>query len=253
MGRAVTAETRPGERPRPSLAVAMYHRWRSLLFVHWAVDVDAVRPLLPPELDVDTFDGKAWLGLVPFTMPYVRVRGLPRLPGTASFHETNVRTYVRHRGGEPGVWFFSLDAASPLAVVGARAASPLLYHRAAITCERRGDDVDYRLARAWPGPVPAAMEIRYTIDASANASARVAAPGSLEEFLVERYSLYAKRRGPLVRVRVLHRPYPLESARVTHLNESLTRAAGIELAGRAPDSVLYSGGVDVEIFRPELL
>ena len=230
----------------------MYHRWRSLLFLHWAVPVDVLRPLVPSSLAIDTFEGRAYVGLVPFTMPYVRPRGMPQVPGAASFHETNVRTYVRPSGGgEPGVWFFSLDAASALAVAATRTLSPLLYFRADIALERKGDDVTYTLARKWPPPLPAAMSLRYTVDGARGE--RTAAPASLDEFLVERYALYAKRGAtPLVRMRVFHRPYPLEDARVTALEQTLTNAAGIDVNGRAPDSVLYSPGVDVEIFRPEL-
>src|SRR5687768_2328582 len=101
---------------RPDGSPAMYQRWRTLSFLHWKVSAAELAPLLPPGLEVDTFEGDAWVGLVPFTMRGVRPRFLPPAPGLSAFHETNARTYVHQRGSAPGVWFFSLDAASRVAV-----------------------------------------------------------------------------------------------------------------------------------------
>jgi uncharacterized protein YqjF (DUF2071 family) len=223
-------------------------RWRDLLFVHWPVPADRLRALLPAALALDTFEGVAYLGLVPFAMKDVRpLRGLPPLPTAAAFPETNLRTYVRHQG-EPGVWFFSLDAASTLAVAGARLRFGLPYFRADMELVRAGESVRYRSHRRWPGPRPATLELQYTVGAPLGP----ARPGTREHFLVERYVLFAQRRGALVRGQVRHSPYPLRQAQVGALVETLTSAAGLTHDdGRPPD--LYSEGVDVDIFAPAVV
>ena len=121
-------------------------RWRGLLFAHWPVDADVLRPLVPAGLEIDTFEGRAYLGIVPFGMEDVAPRGLPALPGVSAFPEVNVRTYVRH-GELGGIWFLSLDAASRLAVEGARAAFHLPYFHASMSMQRRGPDVIYHSER----------------------------------------------------------------------------------------------------------
>ena len=125
------------DRPR---AWVMAMRWHDLLFAHWPIPAERLRALVPPQLELDTFAGSAWLGIVPFRMSRVRLRGLPPLPGAAAFPELNVRTYVRHRGERPGVWFFSLDADQPLAVEGARRLFHLNYQWAEMSSTRAGED-----------------------------------------------------------------------------------------------------------------
>ena len=117
---------------RPSGTPVMKQTWSELLFLHWPVSVDDLRQLVPAALDIDTFEGRAWVGLVPFTVTGARVSFLPPVPFVSAFHEVNVRTYVRHRGGDPGVWFFSLDASNRLAVTAARQLYKLPYHHARI-------------------------------------------------------------------------------------------------------------------------
>ncbi|MFI4916153.1 MAG: YqjF family protein, partial [Phycisphaerales bacterium JB060] len=116
--------------------------WSRLLFMHWPVPIDVLRPHVPPMLDIDTFDGSAWLGVVPFTMTGVRARWTPALPGPGAFHELNVRTYVTHRD-KPGVWFFSLDAARRLAVEVARSTFRLAYFTARMSLEEHDGRIEY--------------------------------------------------------------------------------------------------------------
>ncbi len=224
-------------------------RWRKLLFVHWEVAIETLRPLVPAPLAIDTFEGKAYLGLIPFDIPEIRpLRALPPIPTAARFLETNLRTYVV-LDGQPGVWFFSLDAGSTLAVLGARATFGLPYFRARLTRQEDGRETHYTSRRLWPtGPASAtaALDLRYQVGDPIGP----AIPGTLASFLVERYTLYA--RHPLLgllRGQVRHPPYPLRQVTVGHLHESLTAAAGIDTLGpRAPD--LFSDGVDVDIAPP---
>jgi uncharacterized protein YqjF (DUF2071 family) len=231
----------------------MRQEWRHLLFLHWRAEPRALERLLPEGLEVDTFEGAAWIGLVPFTIRPTRppVVSLPLLP---SFHEVNLRTYVRRRGGDPGVFFFSLDAASRLAVVGARTWYRLPYHfaRMRMTFEdahSTGGEfrIRYESSRLWPGPVPARCALRYGPLPGAPDQARAA---TLDHFLVERYLLYAVSRGRLRRARVAHVPYPLRRAAFDSLDETLSAAAG--LPGPAGDLLAhYSPGVSVDILAPE--
>jgi uncharacterized protein YqjF (DUF2071 family) len=226
-----------------------FQRWRSLLFVHWEVPLDSLRPLVPAALEIDTFAGRAFVGVVAFDIPELRpVKALPPPPGARRFLETNVRTYVRHHG-QPGVWFFSLDAASTLAVLGARASFGLPYFKAAMRWQRDGDHVRYHSERRWPAPRPATLDLEYEISAPLGP----AAPGTLEHFLVERYVLFA--RHPLlglVEGRVHHPPYPLRRARVHRIQQSLLAAAGIATTGeRTAD--WFSDGVDVDVSPPRPL
>lgn len=233
-----------------------YQRWHDLLFIHWRVSVEEVRRLIPPQLTVDTFDGSAWVGLVPFRMSGVRPRWCPPVPGASAFPETNLRTYVHHEGANPGVWFFSLDAASSLAVRAARLVFSLPYFRARMTAVRHGRDVRYTGTRQWPEPSAAGYDIAAVIDEPASAAGTLppdgrAAVGTLEHFLIERYLLYTTRPGGrLMRGQVHHRPYPLRAARLTDLRETLRPAHGIPPTGDVAH-IIFSDGVQVEIFSLE--
>lgn len=244
---------------RPSGRAAGAQRWRSLSFLHWDVPADVLRPLLPARLTLDTFEGRAYVGLVPFTMRDVRpLSWAPGVPGARHFHETNVRTYVHLDGKAPGVWFFSLDAASALAVFAARTFWHLPYHRAdmalslegptasdsvGLPCATTGTRVVYRSTRTGPPPLPAQLDAHTDVGESLGA----AEPGSLRYFLAERYVLYAERGGTLLSGRVHHAPYPLHAASVTLTEESLLAAGGIPTTG-ARTEALFSPGVDVEVF-----
>jgi uncharacterized protein len=227
---------------RPAARAAGYQRWRSLAFVHWRVPAAALRPLVPAALTLDTFDGDAFVGVVPFTMRGVRPWWAPPLPGLSYFHETNVRTYVHRDGADPGVWFFSLDAANRIAVAIARRFWHLPYHHATMALACGDREVRYASARRRRG-----AHFRATcLPRGEPAAAR---PGSLEHFLAERYFLYAQRRdGALRRGQVHHAPYPLQPAELLDWDESLLAAAGIARPAEPP-LVHAAAGVDVEIFR----
>ncbi len=201
---------------------------------------------MPADLEIDTFEGRAYVGLVAFGMREVRPsRFLPPLPTARDFEETNVRTYVHAGGRDPGVWFFSLDASSALAVLGARAFYHLPYWRARMAMhEQDGGRVRYECDRQWAGPGEASLEVSYEVGEP------LAAPGdgSFEHFLVERYYLYAQTpRGALLRGQVHHRPYPVRRARVLEMRESLLAASGIARPEERA-SELWSEGVDVEVY-----
>jgi uncharacterized protein YqjF (DUF2071 family) len=240
---------------RPPGRAIGYQVWTHLLFVHWRVPAELVRPLIPEELTLDTWDGSAWMGLVPFDMSGVRPWWFPAVPGVSHFLETNVRTYVHFHGRDPGVWFFSLEASNSLAVRIARWRWHLPYYRAAMTLDRRGESIDYRSRRLWPGPPGAGCGIRAEIGpllgqdvADRVLSAGRAIPGTLEHFLVERYILYAtSARGELYWGRVYHTPYPIREARLTEFEDTLVPAAGITPAG-PPCHIAFSAGVSVQIF-----
>ena len=183
--------------------------WERLAFLHWPLAPRALEGLLPPELELETFDGDAFLGVVPFRMANVRGRVAPTLPGTGVFPELNVRTYVT-AGGKPGVWFFSLDATSKLSVRLARLGFALPYFDARMSIEEDGDEVRYCHERTHRGAWPASFAGRYR----PTGPALDVAPGSLEHFLTERYCLYAARGGRLLRADVAHPPWELRPAEV---------------------------------------
>ncbi len=226
----------------------MYQEWRHLLFLHWEVPAGPLQALLPPGLDLDTFDGRAYVGLIPFTMNGIRPRFLPSVPWLSNFHETNVRTYVHCGGRDPGVWFFSLDAANPIAVAIARSTFGLPYFHARMSVDlgvptEFGPSPTYVSERLHSGPQPAASEVRARVIGPASG----AEPGSLEHFLVERYLLYSVRRGRLWRGQVHHNPYPIQATEVDSLRETLLAASGIDRPDVAPIAQ-YVSGVRVEVF-----
>jgi uncharacterized protein YqjF (DUF2071 family) len=239
---------RIGPTLRPTGRVVQRPGWHELSFLHWRVPVAALRPLVPAALEIDTFEGDAFIGLVPFTMTKVRPWWAPPLPGINNFHETNVRTYVHHQGARPGVWFFSLDAASLLAVIAARVIWRLPYHHARMTLEKSDGEIRYASERKWPGPLPGTCRVRVR-PLGEPAAAR---PGTLEHFLAERYLLYTMGRGGrLQRGAVHHAPYPLQPAEILECDETLIAAAGIARPDGPPPIAHYASGVTVEIFGLE--
>ena len=229
---------------RPDQAVRGYQKWRSLLFLHWAVPIDALQRLLPPGLTVDTFDGRAYLGVLPFTMRGVRPRFAPAFAPVSNFRELNVRTYVHRDGRDPGIWFFSLEAANRLAVILARTFWHLPYRHARMSMAHEGDEIRYSSERRWPGPLPATFRARWRIGESLG----VSEAGSFEFFLVERYILYADLGARGLRIgRVHHQPYPLQRAELLELEQNLLAACSLPASSGAPH-VLFSPGVDVEVF-----
>lgn len=215
--------------------------WVDLLFAHWRLDTATVRSTLPPGLELDTFQGAAWLGVVPFRMENVGPRGMPWLPWVSQFAELNVRTYVRGPDGKPGVWFYSLDAANPLAVAGARIGFHLPYFDARMTCERDGDWVVYDSKRVHTGFPAGEFRGRYRSDGEPYLAAR----GTLEHWLTERYCLYAadaKQR--LFRGEIQHAPWPLRKARAEIEHNSVAEAHGFSLPG-PPELLHFVDQLDV--------
>jgi hypothetical protein len=208
---------------------ALSMRWIDLAFLHWRVPADDIRALVPPPLELDLFDGSAWIAVVSFRMTSVRPLFAPPIPTATDFPELNVRTYVRH-GGRSGIWFFSLDAASWLAVIGARTAVGLPYFHARMHKRREGDDVHYESTRTHPGARAAEFRARYRPTGSVS----LADAGSLDYWLTERYSLFALHTGRLLRLDIEHRQWPLQHATADVERNTMAGAAGITLPPEAP-------------------
>jgi hypothetical protein len=209
--------------PVPERRWTVGQTWSDLLFAHWRVPSDTLRDHLPPELELEEHDGSAWLGIVPFRVSGQRLRGVLPVPGLSSFLELNVRTYVRAADGKPGVWFFSLDATSRVAVEVARRLYRLPYFQARIATEQLGPWIDVECARSGePGRV---FSGRYQPEGEIFH----AEPGSLEWFLTERYCLYATdATGALYRAEIHHDLWPLQAAGV---EIELTTIAPFRLGG----------------------
>lgn len=236
----------PCRRP-PGIAL-MHQQWRKLAFLHWEVPVEALRAVVPLPLSIDTFEGRAYLGLVPFTIRGIRPPLLPPLPWLSGFHEVNVRTYVHLYGQDPGVFFFSLDAARLLAVWGARWTYRLPYFHAQMDFQSAGAEHTFRSVRRHHPSARCALQ--WTVHPG---PPRTASPGSLDHFLLERYLLYAEKNGRLSRAQVHHLPYPIQEATVAPVQEGLIAAAGLVRPERPPELIHASAGVDVEVFAPEFL
>lgn len=237
----------------PDQQVLMHQNWHHLLFLHWEISPAELQALLPPRLTLDTFEGKAYIGLIPFTLTGVRPILTPPLPGISSFHEVNVRTYVHVDGANPGVWFFSLDASSRLAVTAARATYKLPYFDSDIGF-RAGDEplplIEFDARRTdGRGTTPANAHLRYR---PLEGPVSPAAPGTLEHFLCERYILYAQdEQRQLHRARVHHQPYPLQRAEVLQLDDTLVWAAGLRRAEGAGIRPYYAREVNVKVYPLE--
>lgn len=242
---SVTGSVGSGECPLAVHRPVMIHRWEHLTFMHWRYDPDVVQALLPDGLTVDTFDGGAWVGLVPFMM-WVAPPHLRALPWLGRFCETNVRTYVRDRLGRDGVWFLSLEAARAPAVVAARLGYQLPYFWADMSMTRTVGRVSYRSRRRMPGPR----------GARADADVRIGQPyqpselSPFDHFLTARFRLFSiTRTGGLRTADAEHRRWLLRRACADRIDESLITAAG--LPAPTGDPVMhYSDGVEVRISRP---
>ena len=215
--------------PLPDRPWIMTQTWNDLLFAHWPVDRELLRSKVPPGFQLDEFDGRAWVGVIPFHMTNVAPRGLPALPWVSAFPELNVRTYVTV-DGKPGVYFFSLDAGNPVAVGTARTLFHLPYYSAAMTVEQRDGWIAYSSKRA-SGERPAELAWRYR----PNGAVQEPLPGTLEHFLTERYCLYTVDDSfRPYRLEIHHRPWPLQPATLEERVNTMADAAGIRLPSMAP-------------------
>ena len=238
-----TSEQRLAARDIPPGFPVMRQRWSGLLFLHWPVDPALIAAQLPAGLHVDTFDGSAWLGVVPFFMDRIRPVGLPPVPWLSWFMELNLRTYVHDSHGNPGVWFFSLDCNQPAAVEIARRAFHLPYQHAAMRSQRDGERIFYSSHRKTADSL--AAEFEYSIPTST----QPAAEASLEWFLVERYLLFSSNpSGDLFCGRVHHHPYQISSARCERWSTEPIRIHGFPVPQQAPPSILTAAPVDVKIY-----
>lgn len=248
-------KVRTSLRPRllPSGLWTIAQRWNDLLFAHWRVPAAQVEALLPAGLHVDTFDGSAWIGVVPFWMDRIRVRGLPSIPGARTFPEINLRTYVRDpRTGTPGVYFFSLDGASLLAVLTARSVYRLPYYWARMHIQEQPDQsFEFASSRRF-ATRPVVFRARYRGLGPTRKLAQVRA-GSLEYFLTERYCLFTyNSAGELLRANVQHVPWPLEEAQAEIEQNDLPAAFGFSVANQEP-ILYYSRRLAVYLWPPELV
>jgi uncharacterized protein YqjF (DUF2071 family) len=237
-------------RERPDGTPIMHQNWGKLLFMHWRIGVEALRPHIPAGLTIDTYDGSAWIAVTPFTMWGVRLTFTPPVPWLSDFHETNVRTYVHHEG-VPGVWFFSLDANSLPSVIGARALYHLPYFHAAIELEQTGATINYSLRRNDTGDDErprAELQASWTIGTPLPESQ----PGSREFFLTERYYLYAARGESLYRARIHHAPWPLQHAELGALRSTMIEGDGLPTPAGTP-LLHYAEALAVDIWPIEKL
>jgi uncharacterized protein len=244
----------------------MYQNWGKLLFMHWPINPEILRPLIPSQLSIDTFAGQAWIGVVPFTMWGIRASFLPPIPGTSTFHELNVRTYVHH-DGVPGVWFFSLDAANSLAVWGARTFYSLPYFNATMSLNQEENLIDYSSVRSdgrtysqffaaeaagFPADFDSSKSENFP-QASLETSWKIgeplpsSSPGEIEFFLTERYGLYSYRRGQLYRSRIFHDPWPLRAASVDSCKSTMIESLGIARPAGEP-LLHYAESIAVDIW-----
>jgi hypothetical protein len=230
--------------PMPENSWVMKQTWHDLLFAHWPLAPEKVRPLVPRELELDLRDGAAWVLVAPFWMSGIRGRFAPPLPFLYKFCELNVRTYVRYKG-IPGVYFFSLDAASLPAVFGARATYRLPYFHAAMLIRSAGQSFEYTSTRLQM-PRPADFHAHY----APTSSPRVREKGSLEYFLTERYCLYTVDQGRVRRAYIHHEPWPLQDAEAEFRMNTMAEAAGIELPAAKP-VLHYSRLLEVLVWWPE--
>jgi len=211
--------------------------WLTISFLHWRHDPDVIQAMLPDGLEVDTYDGSAWVSMTPFLMADQRPPLLPSLGPLSTFPETNLRTYVCGPGGRDGIWFFSLEAASATMVLGARTFAGVPYHRGALSIDERGGLISYTGVRSGGSP---AYRVVVRPGAPVEASDH-------DVWLTGRWRAYSRHVGRLLETPIAHEPWPLRAATVVGQEQTLTSAAGLAEAAGEP-LVHYSDGVrDVRI------
>ncbi|MGH7558464.1 MAG: YqjF family protein [Gemmatimonadota bacterium] len=243
-GRSILSQTDHRPYPLPRGPWIMAQRWHDLLFAHWEIPPRALGRTIPAPLELDLFEGSAWIGIIPFTMSGVRLRGTPSLPGLSAFPELNVRTYVRY-GDLAGVYFFSLDAGNAWAVAAARRWYRLPYFRARMEVHRQGQEIVYRSHRTHRGAAPAALKVRYRPTGKAS----LPAPTSLDRWLVERYRLLTVSEGRVLAAEIHHPPWRLCPAGVEFRVNTMTEGLNIELPASEP-RLAFAGHQDVIVWAP---
>lgn len=242
--------------PLPRGPWVMAQSWHDLLFAHWRVPAGELRPLLPPALEIETFGGSAWVGVIPFRMTGVRLRGTPALYGLSAFPELNVRTYVTD-GHKPGVWFFSLDASNRVAVGAAQRWFHLPYFLARTRCGERGGWIEYGCERKARNSKIETRDATGKVNSDAAFHGRYrptgevfrAGRGTIEHFLTERYCLYAlDGRSRLLRAEIHHVPWPLQTAEAEIRENTMAAASAIRLPPEQP-LLQFSRRMDVRIWN----
>lgn len=228
--------------PLPTAPWVMVNRWRELLFAHWPVRLQELHPHVPAALEIETWEGYAWLGVVPFRMENVRPRWAPPLPWISAFPELNVRTYVQYRG-TPGVYFFSLDASNPLAVAIARSVFRLPYYNARMNVEISNSEIHYHSRRTHRNAPPAELIALYR----PSGEPYLAAQDTIEHWLTERYCFFTlNRRGDVVRCDIHHAPWPLQPAEVEFESNTMLKPLGVSI--RTQPLAHYAHSLDVLIW-----
>lgn len=231
--------------PLPSGPWIMFQSWQNLLFAHWRVEARELRPLIPDALILDEYDGSAWLGLTPFVLRGLRGRFLPPLPNVSEFPEMNLRTYVRV-GSKPGIFFFTLDAASRLAVAGARLTYRLPYRLANMSVRSDGEWIHYRSRRG--GKLPAELVARYRPIGESFEPA----PGTREYFLTERYALYTVVGDRIIRGEIHHGPWRISKAEAHFDRNTMIEAHGIRVEKGEP-LLHFSARQDTLVWPPKFI
>ncbi len=234
-------EPYPASPPDPVAHPWVLQRWETLTFVHYRYEPSVVQAVLPDGLEVDTFDGSAWVALVPFRMVKVRPPGLPAIPWLTTFPETNIRTYVRGPDGGRGVYFSSLEINRILGVAAARALFGVPYTWAGMSLDTDSDRIIYRSRRRWPAPRGARSHVEVEPRARVD-------PDPLLSFLTNRWRTYTRFFGRIVYAPVAHEPWRLRTARLHHLEDDLIPAAGYPPPGEPP-LVHYADGVTARVGR----
>lgn len=231
-------------RARPEGTPVMEQVWEDLLFLHWPIEEALIRPLIPQGLEIDTFEGNAWIGITPFRLSGLRLMSLPPIPGFSEFNEINVRTYVVHEG-EPGIWFFSLDASKVIPAIGARVFFGLPYYSAAIDFARVEREFRFDMSRE--------LVSRAHFRAQWTRGVRLRAPDtdSLAFFLIERYALFAGVAGSLNMARVYHHPWILDEVTKMTYESTLISALGLPEAKSEPLAHFSSSPLTVQVWAPE--
>lgn len=229
----------------PTAKPIMYQSWHDLLFMHWPVATTVLRPYIPQALEIDTFENQAWIAVVPFRMSNIYPRGLFPVPYLSAFPELNVRTYVI-KDSKPGVWFFSLEAANPIAVSLARRFFKLPYFNANMQCINNHEHFSYSSFRTHKHAPYCEFRAGY----EATNPPFIAAKGSLEYFLTARYCLYTSdQAGKLYRGEIDHEPWQLQKAQAAI--EANTMTANLQIALESQPLLHFSKSIDVRIWGLE--
>lgn len=242
---AVQDMDRLAMRGRPEGTPLMHQRWEKLLFLHWPVAPELLRPHVPEGLELDLFDGKAWLGITPFTIPKLNATGLPAIPGLRSFHEFNVRTYV-YRNGVPGIWFFSLEASKLIPTVAARLFYSLPYRKSDISFRTYAHSFSFSSHRSAP------MDADFVVRWKAGLPLPAPAIDSLEFFLVERYCLFAANGGEISSTRIYHVPWTLRGVTSLEFYSTMFTSLGLPRPDTTPIA-FYANSQEVDLWAPEIV